>query len=60
MTALGIEARQTCKAVFFRADGQPVFVAIRGDLDVNEIELKNTLKAKDLEAMDERMVRAAG
>ncbi len=60
VAALGIEARQTCKAVFFRADGQPVFVAIRGDLDVNEVKLKNTLKAKELEAMDERMVRAAG
>lgn len=57
---LGVEARQTCKAVFFRADGKPVFVAIRGDLDVNEVKLKNTLKAKDLEAMDERMARAAG
>ena len=37
---LKIEARQTCKAVFYRADGKPVFVAIRGDLDVNEVKLK--------------------
>jgi prolyl-tRNA synthetase len=57
---LHIDPRQTCKAVFYRADGQPVFVAIRGDLDVNEIKLKNTLKARDLEPMDETVVRSAG
>jgi prolyl-tRNA synthetase len=58
--SLGIEARQTCKAVFYRVDGKPVFVAIRGDLDVNEIKLKNTLKANDVEPMDEALVRASG
>ena len=57
---LNLHQRQTNKAVFYRVDGKPVFVAIRGDLDVNEIKLKNTLKAKDLEAMDEAMVRASG
>lgn len=57
---LGIEERQTVKAVFYRADGRPVFVAIRGDLDVNEVKLKNALKAKDLEPMDEAMVRSSG
>jgi prolyl-tRNA synthetase len=57
---LHIDPRQTCKAVFYRADGKPVFVAIRGDLDVNEIKLKNTLKARDLEPMDEAVVRSAG
>ncbi|MBI5947173.1 MAG: proline--tRNA ligase [Chloroflexi bacterium] len=57
---LAIEPRQTCKAVFYRVDGKPVFVAIRGDLDVNEVKLKNALKAKDLEPMDDAMVRAAG
>lgn len=57
---LAVEQRQTCKAVFYRVDGKPVFVAIRGDLDVNEIKLKNTLKAKDVEPMDEAMVRASG
>lgn len=57
---LKIEPRQTNKAVFYRADGKPVFVSIRGDLDVNEIKLKNTLKARDLDPMDEAAVRAAG
>lgn len=57
---LGVEPRQTNKAVFYRIDGKPVFVSIRGDLDVNEIKLKNTLKARDLEPMDEATVRNAG
>ncbi len=57
---MGIEARQTNKAVFYRVDGRPVFVSIRGDLEVNEIKLQNTLKAKDVTAMDDGMVRAAG
>jgi prolyl-tRNA synthetase len=58
--SLGINAAQTCKAVFFKADGKPIFVAIRGDLDVNEVKLKNALKAKDLAAMDDGAVRTAG
>ncbi|MBE0608816.1 MAG: proline--tRNA ligase, partial [Dehalococcoidia bacterium] len=57
---LGVEERQTVKAVFYKADGKPIFVAIRGDLDVNEVKLKNALKAKDVEPMDEAMVRALG
>ena len=57
---LGIEERQTVKAVFYKADGQPVFVAVRGDLDVNEVKLKNALKAQDIEVMDEAMVKRLG
>ena len=57
---LGIETRQTVKAVFYKADKKPLFVAIRGDLDVNEIKLKNALKATELEPMDEAMVKSLG
>ena len=57
---LKIEQRQTNKAVFYKVDGKPVFVAIRGDLDVNEIKLRNALKAKEMEPMDEAMVRTSG
>ncbi|HJP40657.1 MAG TPA: proline--tRNA ligase [Dehalococcoidia bacterium] len=57
---LGVEAKQTAKAVFNVADGKPVFVVIRGDLDVNEVKLKNVLKANELEAMDESTVISAG
>ncbi|MEO9256652.1 MAG: proline--tRNA ligase, partial [Tepidiformaceae bacterium] len=60
VVSLGIEARQTNKAVFFRVDGKPLFVSIRGDLDVNEIKLQNALKAKSVEPMDEATVRTAG
>ncbi|WP_322795858.1 proline--tRNA ligase [Tepidiforma sp.] len=57
---LGVEPRQTLKAVFYRADGQPVFVAIRGDLEVNEVKLKNALHATDIEPMDEETVKRLG
>ena len=57
---LGIEERQTVKAVFYVADNQPVFVAIRGDLDVNEVKLKNALKAQDVDPMDEATVKRLG
>lgn len=57
---LRIEERQTVKAVFYKADGKPVFVAIRGDLAVNEVKLKNALKAREVEPMDEAMVRGLG
>ena len=59
-TFLKIDPRQTVKAVFYKADKKPLFVAIRGDLDVNEIKLKNALKATELEPMDDAMVRAIG
>ena len=57
---LGVEPRQTCKAVFYLADGKPVLVAIRGDLEVNEVKLKNALKATDLAPMDDEAVRRFG
>jgi prolyl-tRNA synthetase len=53
---LGVPTDQTLKAVFYIADGQPVFVAIRGDLEVNEVKLKNALKALDLRPMTEEEV----
>ena len=57
---LGIEERQTVKAVFYAADGEPVFVAIRGDLEVNETKLRNLLKAVELEALDDTAVAQHG
>ncbi|MAM66513.1 MAG: proline--tRNA ligase, partial [Chloroflexi bacterium] len=38
---LGVPESKTLKAVFYVSDGEPVFVTIRGDLDVNEVKLKN-------------------
>ncbi len=59
-TFLGVGPSQTLKAVFYKADGQPLFVAIRGDLEVNDVKLKNALKATTLEAMDDATVRNLG
>ena len=51
---------KTLKAVFYSAGGQPVFVAIRGDLEVNETKLGHILGVQDLRLMDDREVEAAG
>jgi len=57
---LQVPHSQTFKAVFYSADGQIVFVAIRGDLEVNEIKLKNALKCFDLHLADDEEVATAG
>lgn len=56
---LGITASQTLKAVLYAADGAVVFVVTRGDLEVNEIKLKNTLKCHDLRLATAEEVAAA-
>ena len=57
---LGVPASKTMKAVFYSADGQMVFVSIRGDLEVNEVKLRNALKATDLRLAIDEEVAAAG
>jgi prolyl-tRNA synthetase len=57
---LNIPPWKTLKAVFYALDGQPVFVAIRGDLEVNETKLRNALGGGDLRLMDDREVERAG
>jgi prolyl-tRNA synthetase len=57
---LGVPHWKTLKAVFYEADGEPVFVAIRGDLDVNEAKLRNALKAAELALLDDDGVRKHG
>ncbi len=57
---LKVPKSRTLKAVFYAADGQIVFVAIRGDLEVNEIKLKNALKCTDLRLATEGEVTGAG
>ena len=57
---LGIPERKTMKAVFYAADGEVVFVAIRGDIEVNEVKLKNALKCHELRLADEEEVKSAG
>ncbi len=57
---LDVAESRTAKATFFIADGQPVFAVIRGDLEVNELKLRNTLEAGELRAMTEEEVRELG
>ena len=57
---LGISKNKTLKAVFYIADGDFVFVTIRGDLEVNEIKLKNVLKCADLRMATDDEVKATG
>ena len=57
---LGVPESKTLKAVFYMADGDPVFVTIRGDLEVNEVKLKNALHCGELRFAEDAEVRAAG
>jgi prolyl-tRNA synthetase len=57
---VGVPPGRTLKAVFYSADNEIVFAIIRGDLDVNEIKLKNLLKCNELRLATEPEVNAAG
>ena len=57
---LNVPAEKTLKAVFYQAAGEPVFVAIRGDLEVNETKLRNALGGAEPHPMDEAAVANAG
>ena len=57
---LGVPEHKTLKAVFYSADGEVVFVTIRGDLDVNEVKLKNALGSHDLRLAVDEEIAAAG
>ena len=58
---LDVPESKTLKAVFYVADGEVVFVTIRGDLEVNEVKLRNALDgAPDLRLASPTEVRDAG
>ena len=57
---LGVPPEQTLKAVFYVADGEFAFVAIRGDLEVNETKLRNALKCAELHLATEAEAAEAG
>ncbi len=57
---LRVPKSRTLKAVFYSADGELAFVTIRGDLDVNEVKLKNALKWSELRLANDEEVKAAG
>ena len=56
---LGSTEDHTLKAVFYMADGELVFVTIRGDLDVNEVKLKNALGVNEVRLATDEEVAAA-
>jgi prolyl-tRNA synthetase len=57
---VGVPTNQTLKAVFYSADGEFIFVTIRGDLEVNETKLRNALKCSELRLATEREVNEIG
>ncbi len=57
---LKVPQSHTLKAVFYVADGKLVFVVIRGDLEVNEVKLKNVLHCFELRLATEAEVIEAG
>jgi prolyl-tRNA synthetase len=57
---VGVPTSQTLKAVLYSADGQFIFVVIRGDLEVNETKLRNALRCSELRMATENEVNEAG
>jgi prolyl-tRNA synthetase len=56
----GTTAAQTLKAVFYAADKEVVLVTIRGDIEVNEVKLKNLLEVRELRLATPEESVAAG
>ncbi|HEX76411.1 MAG TPA: proline--tRNA ligase [Dehalococcoidia bacterium] len=57
---VGVPTNCILKAVFYSADGELVFVVIRGDLEVNETKLSNLLKCFQLRLATETEAKTAG
>lgn len=57
---LKVPVNRTWKAVFYVSDKELVLAAIRGDLEVNEVKLKNQLKAVDLRAATDEEIGSSG
>ena len=57
---LKIDRQQILKSIIYVADKEIVGTVIRGDLDVNEVKLRNILKAKELKLADSKEIISAG
>ncbi len=57
---LKVPQSHTLKAVFYIADGKLTFAVIRGDIEVNEVKLKNILRCIELRLATEAEVVEAG
>lgn len=56
---MGIEPSELVKTLVFLADGSPVAVLVRGDREVEEVKLKNSLGAVEVEMADDKQVYEA-
>ena len=57
---LDIPTSKTLKAVFYMAGEELVFVTIRGDLEVNEVKLRNVLDGSEVRLASAEEVQRAG
>jgi len=53
---LNVNEDRLLKSILYIADDEPILVLVRGDDEVNEIKLKNYLKAKNLRLADENEI----
>ncbi|WP_219837353.1 proline--tRNA ligase [Paenibacillus sp. R14(2021)] len=58
VSGLGLSSSELIKTLIYMADGSPVAVLARGDHEVNETKVKNTLQAVQLELADSDAVRS--
>ena len=56
---LDVPASSIVKTMLFKVDGQTVAVLVRGDREVNDIKLKNLMKAQEVELADAATVQSA-
>jgi prolyl-tRNA synthetase len=56
---LDVKATRLVKTLIYMADGKPVAALVRGDRDLNEIKLKNTLGVNELVMAADAEVQAA-
>jgi len=56
---LNVAPQNIVKTLIYLADGRPCAVLIRGDLEINEIKLKNHLNASELELASDEMIQKA-
>ncbi|CAN7586310.1 proline--tRNA ligase [Paenibacillus sp. LjRoot153] len=57
---LHIEPQQIIKSVAVQAQGKPVIVLVRGDLELNEIKLKHVLGVDEITKLPEAEITALG
>jgi prolyl-tRNA synthetase len=57
---IGVTRDRTLKAVFYSTDGELVLATIRGDMEVNEVKLRNIIKCAELRMASDDELREAG